>query len=83
MPKAYQTAKPKESRSKGMLAQDTEQKYKEFLDLNEINYAKAERLTRKEDGRVPETFKLEIKDDTEADALITKKFNLSNSRYYL
>ena len=57
---------------KGVLAEVTEQEFKEFLDLNKINYAKAERLTSKKDGRVLEMFKLEIKDDTEAEVLITE-----------
>ena len=50
----------------------TEQEFKEFLDLNKINYAKAERLTSKKDGRVLEILKLDIKDDTESEALITE-----------
>ena len=73
LPKAYQTAKPKKSLVvKGVSAEVTEQEFKEFLDLDKINYAKAERLTGKKDGRVLEIFKLEIKDDTEAKALITE-----------
>ena len=73
LPKAYQTAKPKKSLVvKGVPAEVTEQEFKEFLDLNKINYAKAERLTSKKDGRVLEILKLEIKDDTEAEALITE-----------
>ena len=55
-----------------MPAEVTEQEFKEFVDLNKINYAKAERLTSKKDGRVLELFKLEIKDDTEVEALITE-----------
>ena len=55
-----------------MPAEVTEQEFKEFLDLNKINYAKAERLTSIKDGRVLEMFKLEIKDDTEVEALITE-----------
>ena len=39
-----------------MPAEVTEQEFKEFLDLNKINYAKAERLTSKNDGRVLENF---------------------------
>ena len=70
LPKAYQTAKPKKSLVlKGVPTEVTEQELKEFHDLN---YAKAERLTSKEDSRVLEIFKLEIKDDTEAEALITE-----------
>ena len=47
--------------------------FKEFLDLNKIIYAKAERLTSKKDGRVLQMFKMEIKDET----------NLSHYRYNL
>ena len=48
LPKAYQTAKPKKSLVvKGVPAEVTEQEFKEFADLNKINYAKAERLARK------------------------------------
>ena len=55
-----------------MPAEVTEKEFKEFLDLNKINYAKAERLTSKKDSRVLEMFKLGNKDDTEAEALITE-----------
>ena len=55
-----------------MPAEVTEQEFKEFLDLNKINYAKPERLTSKKDGRVLEMFKLEIKDATKAEALTTE-----------
>ena len=41
---------------KGVPAEVTEQEFKEFLDLNKINYAKAERLTGKKDGRALEIF---------------------------
>ena len=41
LPKAYQTAKPKKSLVvKGVSAEVTEQEFKEFPDLNKINYAK-------------------------------------------
>ena len=73
LPKAYQTAKPKKSLVvKGVPTEVMEQELKEFLDLNKINYAKAERLISEKDGRVLEIFKLEIKDDIEADALIAE-----------
>ena len=76
LPKAYQTSKPKKSLVlKGVPTEVSEQEFKEFLHLNKINYAKAERLISKKDGRVLESFKLEIKDDTEAEALIAE--NLS------
>ena len=48
LPKAYQTANRKKSLViKRVPAEVTEQEFKEFLDLNKINYAKAERLTSK------------------------------------
>ena len=57
LPKAYQTAKPKKSLEvKGVPAEITKQEFKEFFDLNKTNYAKAERLTSKKDGRVLEIF---------------------------
>ena len=57
LPKAYQTTKPKKNLVvKGVPAEVTEQEFKEFLDLNKINYAKAERVTGKKDGRVVEIF---------------------------
>ena len=71
LPKAYQISQPKKSLViKGVPAEVSEQDFKEFLDLNKIDYAKDERLISKKDGRVLEIFKLDIKDDTEAEALI-------------
>ena len=46
--KAYQAAKAKKSLVvKGVPTEVSEQEFKEFLDLNKINYAKAERLISK------------------------------------
>ena len=57
LPKAYQSSQPKKSLVvKGVSAEVSEQEFKEFLDLNKINYAKAERLISKKDGRVLEIF---------------------------
>ena len=73
LPKAYQSSQPKKSLViKGVPAEVSEQEFKEFLDLDKINYAKAERLISKKDDRVLEIFKLEIKDDIEAKALIAE-----------
>ena len=73
IPKAYQTAKPKKCLViKGVPAEVTEQEFKDFLEFDKINYAKAERLTSTKDGRVIEMFKFESKNDTEAEALITE-----------
>ena len=46
--------------------------FKEFLDLNKISYVKAECLKSKKDGRVLPTFRLEISNPTEAEALISQ-----------
>ena len=43
-----------------------------YLPLNNISYAKAERLKSKKDGRVLPMFRLEINDPTEAEALISQ-----------
>ena len=74
LPKAYKTAKTasKTLVVKGVPTEVSEKDFKEFLDLNKIIYAKAERLTSKKDGRVLQMFKLEIKDEAEAEALISQ-----------
>ena len=74
LPKAYQTAKTasKTLVVKGVPTEVSEKDFKEFLDLNKIIYAKDERLTSKKDGRVLQMFKLEIKDEAEAEALISQ-----------
>ena len=54
LPKAYQTTQTKNKRLvvKGVPTDITANESKEFLDLNKITYAKAERLKSKKDGRV-------------------------------
>ena len=47
-------------------------KFKEFLDLNTISYAKAERLKSKKDGRVLLIFQLKTNGPTQAEALISQ-----------
>ena len=47
-------------------------KFEEFLGLNKINFAKAEHLKHKKDGRVLPIFRLEIIDPTEVEALISQ-----------
>ena len=47
----------------------SQEEFKEFVDLNKIICTKAERLTSKKDGRVLQLFKLEIKDEAEAESL--------------
>ena len=70
--KAYQTSKTQTKilAIKEVPADITENEFKEFLDLNKINYAKHERLKSKQDGRVLPIFQLEISDPDEAEALL-------------
>ena len=74
LPKAYQTAKAasKTLVVKGVLTEVSEKDFKKFLDLNKIIYTKAEHLTSKKDNRVLQMLKLEIKDEVEAEALISQ-----------
>ena len=72
LPKAFQTNKTqtKSLAIKGVPTDITDKEFHEFLDLNKTNYAKAERLKSKKDGRVLPIFQLEINDPTEAEALL-------------
>ena len=74
LPKAFQTSKDqtKSLSVKGVPTDMTDIKFKGFLDLNKISYAKAERLKSKKDGRVLPMFQLEINDPTEAETLISQ-----------
>ena len=74
LPKAFQTNKVQNKRLavKGVPTDITETEFKEFLDLNKITYAKAERLKSKKDGRVPPIFQLDINDPDEAETLISQ-----------
>ena len=74
LPKAFQINKQQtESLAvKGVPNDISDSEFKEFLDLNKINFAKAERLKSKKDGRVLPIFRLEISDPTEAEALLSK-----------
>ena len=74
LPKAYQIAKQKTKCLvvKGVPTYITDEDFKEFLDLNKISYAKAERYKSKKDGRVLPMFQLEISDPTEAEALLSQ-----------
>ena len=74
LPKAFQTKKvqAKGLAVKGVPTDIMDSEFQEFLDLNKINYAKAERLKSKKDSRVLPIFQLEINDPTEAKALISQ-----------
>ena len=62
LPKAFQTSKEqtKSLAVKGVPTDITDTEFKEFLDLNKISHAKAERLKSKKGGRVLPMFRLEI-----------------------
>ena len=74
LPKAYQIKQKKNKclAIKGVPTDITAKEFKEFLDLNKITYAKAERLKSKKDGRVLPIFQLEISDPAEAEALLSQ-----------
>ena len=74
LPKAFLTNKvsTRSLTGKGVPTDITEADFKEFLDLNKISYAKAERLKSKKDGRVLPIFQLEITDPDEAEALLSQ-----------
>ena len=74
LPKAYQTNKVRKKclAEKGVPTDITETEFQEFLDLNKISYAKAERLKSQKVGRVLPIFQLEITDPTEAEALLSQ-----------
>ena len=74
LPKAYQITqkKNKSLAVEGVPTDITANEFKEFLDLNKITYAKAERLKSKKDGRLLSIFQLEISDPAEAEALLSQ-----------
>ena len=74
LPKAYQTTQTKKNclAVKEVPTDITANEFKEFLDLNKITYAKAERLKSRKDGRVLPIFQLEISDPAEVEALLSQ-----------
>ena len=68
---------------KGVPTDITESEFKEFLDVNKISYAKAERLKSQKDGRVLPIFQLDISDPDEAEALLSKNLacNITGTVY--
>ena len=82
LPKAFQINKA-QSKSlvvKGVPTDITESEFKEFLDINKISYAKAERLKSQKDGRVLPIFQLDISDPHEAEALLSKNLACNITR---
>ena len=74
LPKAYQINQKQNKclAIKGVPTDITEAEFQEFLDLNKISYAKAERLKSKKDGIVLPIFQLETSDPAEAEALLSQ-----------
>ena len=72
LPKAFQTSKvqAKSLAIKRVPTDITDTEFIEFLDLNKISYAKAERLKSKKDNRIFSIFRLKINHPTEAEAHI-------------
>ena len=72
LPRAYQNqTKSKTLVVKGVPTEFTDEEFKQALDHNKINYAKAERMQSKRDGRKLQMFQLELSDSAEAEALIS------------
>ena len=74
LPKAHQIAKAASTTLmvKRVSTKVSETDFKELLELNKIIYAKADHLTSRKDGRVLQVFKLKIKEEAEAEALISQ-----------
>ena len=74
LPKAYQInrSQNKSLAIKGVPTDITDDEFREFLNLNKISYAKADRLKSKKDGRGLPIFQLEISDPDEAEALLSQ-----------
>ena len=72
--KAYQINRTqnKSLAIKGVPTDITDDEFREFLNLNKISYAKADRLKSKKDGRVLPIFQLKISDPDEAEALLSQ-----------
>ena len=72
LPRAYQNqTKSKTLVVKGVPTEFTDEEFKQVLDHTKINYAKAERMQSKRDGRKLQMFQLELSDSAEAEALIS------------
>ena len=74
LPKAFQTNKTQNKglAIKGVPTNITDEEFREFLDLNKINYTKTDRLKSKTDGRVLPIFQLGINETAEAEELISQ-----------
>ena len=57
---------------KGAPTEFTDDEFKEILDSNKIQYAKAERIKSRRDGRSLQMFQLKLKDPAEVEAIISE-----------
>ena len=72
-PKPYQMKeKSKTLVAKGVPAKFTDNECKEILDSNKMQYAKAERMKSRRDGRSIQMFQIELKDPGEGEAIISE-----------
>ena len=72
LPRAYQNKTKSETLVvKGVPTEFTDEEFKQVLDHNKINHAKAERMISKRDGRKLQMFQIELSDSAEAEALIS------------
>ena len=72
LPRAYQNKTKSETLVvKGVPTEFTDEEFKQVLDHNKINHAKAERMISKRDGRKLQMFQIELSGSAEAEALIS------------
>ena len=72
LPRAYQNKTKSETLIiKGVPTEFTDEEFKQVLDHNKINHAKAERMISKRDGRKLQMFQIELSGSAEAEALIS------------
>ena len=65
---------------KGMPTKFTDDEFKEILDSNKIQYANAERMKSRRDGRSLQMFQIELKDPAEAEAIISENLTCPQTR---
>ena len=81
LPKAYQNpTKSKTLVVKGVPTEFTDEEFKQVLDHNKINHAKAERMKSKRDGRKLQMFQIDLSDSAEAEALISSNITCPQTR---
>ena len=61
----------------------TNNEYKQILDCNKIQYAKAERMRSRRDGRLVQMFQIELKYPPEAEAIISNNITCPQMGLFL